>query len=70
MIYITGNASNNSNKNNKNEKHPLPLSWKDKENFWNGKTYEKTRYLKPVSFPPTKRDSEESDWNENLYPHS
>ena len=34
--------------------------------------YEKIRpdRLRPVQMPPPKRDSEESDWNENLYPHS
>ena len=58
--------------NDKGDRCPLPLDWSDQENFWNGTDYEKIRpeRLRPVQMPSPKRDSEESDWNENLYPHS
>ena len=32
-----------STPNVENDKHPLPSDWSDQENFWNGKTYEKSR---------------------------
>ena len=68
-IMQTDNPSKKEN--NNNDKHPLPSDWSEEENFWNGKDYEKTRPKKPRyrHFPCPKRDSEESDWNENLYPH-
>ena len=58
--------------NGKGNSHPLPSDWSDQEKYWNGTAYEKTRpdRLRPVQMPPPKRDGEESDWNENLYPHS
>ena len=44
----------------------------DQEDFWSGKEYEKTRSHKPRyrHLPPPKRDSDDSDWNENLYPQN
>ena len=59
------------NSNNKqNDNHP-PSDWSDQENFWNGKTYEKTRShkLRYRHFSLPKRESQDSNWNENLYPH-
>ena len=51
--------------------HPLQLDWSEEENFLNRKDYERIRSQKPRyrHFPPPKRDSEDSDWNKNLYPH-
>ena len=74
LIDITQpDCPNNSNSNDRDDRqdHPLPSDWSDQENFWSGKTYDKVRptTLKPVQMPPPKHDSEESHWNDNLYPH-
>ena len=53
LIDVT-QTDNPSNKDN-NDKHSLPSDWSDKENFCNGKTYEKTRCLNPACFPPLKK---------------
>ena len=69
LIDITQPYSHANN--NKGNGHPPPSDWSNQENGWSGKTYGKTRAssLKPVQVPQTKRDSQESDYNENLYPH-
>ena len=71
LIDITQPDSPNKNDRDDRQEHPLPSDWSEQENFWNRKTYDKVRptSLQPVQMPPTKCDSEESDWNENLYLH-
>ena len=72
LIDITQpDSPNKNNDRDDRQEHPLPSDWSEQENFWNGKTYDKGRptSLQPVQMPPPKHDNEESDWNENLYPH-
>ena len=47
-------------------------NWSDQERFWEGENYEQgksSQKPKRKFRPPPKRDGEESDCNENLYPH-
>ena len=56
--------------NDKGDRHPY-LQIGVTRKFFGMRRHDKTRpsSLKPVQMPPPKRDSEEFDWNENLYPH-
>ena len=69
LIDIT--QPNSPATNDKGNGHPPPSDWSNQENFGSGKTYDNIRpsSLKPVQMPPPKRDSEQSNWNENLYLH-
>ena len=55
-----------------NAKNSYMDNWSDHERFWEGKNYEQSKSSqkpKRKFWPPPKHDSEESDCNENLYPH-
>ena len=53
-----------------NEKPPIPSDWSDQENFWNGKTYERSRTPRPKYWSISPKNYNDSDWNENLYPQN
>ena len=71
LIDIIQPESPNKNERDDRQGHPLPSDWSDQENFWKRKTYGKVRptSLQPLQMPSPKHVSEESNWNENLYPH-
>ena len=71
LIDITQpDSTHKNNDGDDRQEHLLPSDWSEQENFWNGKTYDKVRptSFRQVQLQPPKCDSEESNWNENLYP--
>ena len=75
LIDTTQLAPPNMNNNQDREDiqdNPLPSDWTDQDNFWLGKTYNKSRTqstLKPAPPNSPSKGDEGSEWSEHLHPH-